>query len=440
MTKKSGPRKNIILVVGVPNDLTVVKRIVSFGKHRKNKYRYALILPAGKTPIPEEKEVLSLFDIILTCNFESPESIIQCLQPYEQEFLAVTARGEQNIPALQKLIPYLPYLRTPTQNSLTWATNKIEMRKRFAAYDKKISPSYMVVSDASKKTIKAITEKIGTPLVIKPAGLAASLLVTIAFHQEELDKSLRRTFRQIRAQYKKWDGRGDPQVLVEDFMEGEMYSIDIYVNSRGKMYFCPMVHIKTGRTIGFDDFFGYQQITPTNLTKESIAEAHETSKKAIRALGLRSTTVHLEFIKTEKGWKVIELGPRIGGFRDTLYELAYGIFHTENDIAIRIPERPKLPRKAKGHAVVFKIFARQEGTITNLTGIKKVQALESFYSMVQNKKIGDRAVFAKNGGKSIFNIFMFNKDRSELLADIRRMEQLLHIETQTQAEKKKKAQ
>ncbi|HEX9721857.1 MAG TPA: ATP-grasp domain-containing protein [Candidatus Paceibacterota bacterium] len=438
MARKSLPKKNIILLVGVPNDPAIAKRFVEFGKHRKNKYRYALLVFANRTPLESEKDVFGLFDIILTCNFDSAESIIQCLQPYEQEFLAVTARGEQNIPNFTKLIPYLPYLRTPTQDSLAWATSKFEMRKRFAAYDKKISPAFMLVSDANKKTIKAILEKIGTPLVIKPSGLAASLLVTIAFHEEELEKSLRRTFRQIRSQYKKWEGRGEPQVLVEQFMEGEMYSVDIYVNSRGKMYFCPLVHIKTGRSIGFDDFFGYQQMTPTGLSAESVAEAQEISKKAIRALGLRSTTVHIELMKTEKGWKVIELGPRVGGFRDILYELSYGIKHTDNDIAVRIPERPKLPRKLKGYAAAFKIFARQEGIITNLLGVKKVQELGSFYSMDANKKIGDRAVFAKNGGKSIFNIFLFNKDRSELLADIRRMEQMLKIETEPRAQKKGK--
>lgn len=310
------------------------------------------------------------------------------------------------------------------------------MRKRFAAYDKKLSPAYMVVTDASKKTLKAITEKIGTPLVIKPAGLAASLLVTIAFHQEELEKSLRRTFRQIRGQYKKWEGRGEPQLLVEDFMEGEMYSVDVYVNSRGKIYFCPLVHVKTGRAVGFDDFFGYQRIAPTLLSKESIADAELASKKAIHAIGLRSTTVHIELMKTEQGWKIIELGPRIGGFRDIIYELAYGIRHTENDIAVRIPERPKVPKKPKGHVAVFAIFARQEGVITNLIGIKKVQALKSFHTMDVNKKIGDRAVFAKNGGKSVFNVVLFNKERSSLLADIRRMEQLLKIEAESRPSKK----
>ena len=46
-------------------------------------------------------------------------------------------------------------------------------------------------------------------------------------------------------------------------------SVDGYVNNRGKVYFCPMVYIKTGISIGFDDFFGYMQLCPTQLKSES---------------------------------------------------------------------------------------------------------------------------------------------------------------------------
>jgi biotin carboxylase len=305
------------------------------------------------------------------------------------------------------------------------------MRKRFAAYNPRISPKFLVVENASKRTLKTIQQEIGLPVVIKPSGLAASLLVSIAFHAEELEQSLRRIFRKIRVQYRKVEGRGEPQVLVEQYIDGTMYSVDAYVAATGKIYFCPLVYVRTGREIGFDDFFGYQRLTPTDLSKESIQQAREVSADAIRAVSLLNTTVHVELMKTEQGWKIIELGPRAGGFRDFMYRFSYGIEHYANDIAVRAGKRPILPRKLQNHVAVFEIFAKQEGVVTNLNGVKKVQELESFHSMEVNKKIGERAVFAKNGGKSVFNIFLFNKDRSKLLADIRRMELFLKIETKT---------
>ena len=219
------------------------------------------------------------------------------------------------------------------------------------------------------------------------------------------------------------------ETVVQQFLDGQLYSIDAYVTSRGKVTFCPPVAVKTGQNIGFDDFFGYQQVTPTLLNKESIEEAECIAKKGIHALGLRSTTAHVELLKTEKGWKVVEIGPRIGGFRDQMYKKSFGINHTMNDILVRIPEKVSVPKKVLGHSAALKFFAKKEGILTKLTGIKKVQELESFDNIKINKKVGDRCMYAKNGGQSVFNIMLFNEDRSKLLADIRRLEQTIEIET-----------
>ena len=78
----------------------------------------------------------------------------------------------------------------------------------------------------------------------------------------------------------------------------------------------------------------------------------------------------------------------------------------------------------------MKFFPLKEGTLTSIKGLKKAQLLESFRSITVNKKIGDHCLYAKNGGLSVFNIILFNKDRSELLADIRRLEQAVEMITE----------
>jgi len=424
MSLKDKPQ-NGILIVGLVSP-GVAKSIVQMNKKYGFKFKYILI--TDKNPTLKEKETTTLFHYHLVVNFSSEKSITEALAPFDDSLLAITCRSEAEIPHFKKLLPHLPYLRTPTPDSLDWSTNKIKMRKRFRLYDKKITPNFLVVEDSRKATLKEIEKKINFPLVIKPSGLAQSLLVSVCYHQEELEKNLRQIFRKMGRLHKE-RGNHNPEVLVESFIEGDMYSVDAYVNSRGKVYFCPMVGVTTGKQIGFDDFFAYRTITPTSLNKNSIKDAEEVSTKAIHALGLRSVTAHVEILKTEKGWKVVEVGPRVGGFRQKMYELSFGIDHTANDILIRIPKVPKLSRRTKGYTLVFKIFAKKEGKITNLTGIKKVQLLKSFNHITVNKKVGDKAIFAKNGGKSICNITLFNKDRSKLLADARRLEQMIKIET-----------
>lgn len=419
----------ILFVNDIPDDPEVMRKDLNeYGKKNKKSFRLAIIRDTRRIEIGEAKEYAS--DIIyLSCDFSDPIKIQKALLPYQNEILAVTCRSEINIDSFSKLVPNVPYLRTPTSESLDWAIQKTMMRKRFNAYDKKITPKFSIVKNFSKETIKNVKEKVGFPLVVKPSGLASSLLISVCYYEEELEQTLEESFKVIRKIYKENDRKKEPELLVEQFMEGEMFSIDGYVSSKGKVYFCPLVKVKTGKQIGFDDFFGYQRILPANIKKSSSEKAQEVAKKGVHALGLRSVTVHIELMRLEDVWKVIEIGPRVGGYRNLMYQLSYGINHALNDILIRIPQKPIIPRKVKGHTAVFLFYAKKEGRLKAIKGVKKVQELESFKEIKINKKIGDVCKFAKNGGKFVCNLVLFNQDRSKLLADIRRMEKTLKIIT-----------
>ncbi len=422
-------KQDIILYVGKIQPYMVAS-LREYERHNKRKFRIALLHDTkDKRNVPTEELIKSL-DLLISCDTTSQKAIQEAIHPYEDELLAISCRGEDYIEMFARIIPFVPYLRTPTSESLAWSSDKLNMRRHLYTYNKKITPAYTIVKDTDKASLAKIEKKVGFPLIVKPTGLAASRLVTMCFHKEELESTLKKVFKKIHTIYQQTGGNWEPQVLVEQFMEGDMYSIDGYVTGRGRVYFVPMVHIKTGRTIGFDDFFGYQQMCPANLNKESEAAARDVAREAVRALALRSTTVHIELMKTEGGWKIIEVGARVGGFRQQMYEYSFGINHTANDVLIRIPETPAIRRKLKGYTVAMKFFAKKEGKLTKLTGIKRAQELGSFKEISVNKKIGDACTYAKNGGTSVFNIILFNPERSELLADIHRLEQMIEIETE----------
>lgn len=366
-------------------------------------------------------------DILVECDFSKPWKIAEALLPYQNQLLAITCRTEQNIARFAQVIPHVPYLRTPTPESLTWAVDKYEMRKRIKLHAPKINPIFTKVKNNTKVERARVIKKVSFPMVIKPANLAGSLFVSICYHEEELEKSLRTIFRKLNAAYKKDERLEQPTVVAEEFIEGELYSLDSYVNSRGGVHHCPLVLQKTARDIGRDDFYNYFQITPTALKKTSIEKAQEAAEQAIHALGLRSVTAHTELMKVDDEWKIVEVGPRAGGKRDLLHSLSCDINHTMNDVLVRIPRKPIIPKKCKGFSAYVKFFAEKEGVITETRGIKKIEDLDSFHSISVNKKVGDRSIFARNGGRSIFNAVLYNADRSKLLADIRRIEQTVQI-------------
>lgn len=426
--------KNIILFVNT-EAFTVTKETIkslnSYAKANELMFRYAVIYNNKTTKIDKEKFFIdSGVDIVIPCDLSDSLQIEGALMPYKEELLAITARSpESNIADIIKIIPHLPYIKTPTSESLIWATDKIRMRQQLSMYDKEIVPSFSVVESASPKILKELKNKVGYPMVIKPANLTLSLLVNICFHKEDLESNLKKSFRKIRKIYKENNRTNKPEILVEHFMEGDMYSVDVYVNDIGNLSYCPLVHIETGRSIGFDDFFGYKMISPTILNEASIEAAQEVAQKAIHALGLRNTTAHVELIKSDDTWQVIELGPRMGGFRHSMHKLTHNIDHQLNDVLIRIPKKPIIPKKLLGYSAGMKFFAPKEGIITEINGIKTIQELSSFKEIRQRLKVGDRATFSKNGGKAVFQIILFNKNRPDLLADIRRIEQAVKINT-----------
>ncbi|MBT3816732.1 MAG: ATP-grasp domain-containing protein [Candidatus Magasanikbacteria bacterium] len=421
--------QNIILYVGAVYG-HMIDAIRKYEKETKEKYRIGLIYHSKQKLDEFTQSQLDKIDIILSCDLNNDDAIQETLLPYKDEIVTLTCRPESSIPHLSNIIPHLPYIETPTVESLAWSTDKIQMRKRLHVCNKRLNPKFTVINDDSKKSIRQIIESVGFPLIVKPSGLAASRLVSICFHQEELEVVLKKVFKKIDAVHKQTNGTWTPRILIEQFMEGNMYSVDAYVDRKGRMKFCPMVYIKTGREIGFDDFFGYEQRTPTILNKQNNDNAQEIAKQAIKAIGLKNTSVHVELIREESGWKIIEMGPRVGGFRHMMYEQSNGINHTMNDVLNRIGKKPIIPKKRRGYAVAMKFFAKKEGRLSKLTGIKKLQELKSFKRLYTNKKIGDMCRFAKHGGGSVFNIIMCNPDRSKLLADIRRLEQMVVIEVE----------
>lgn len=415
-------QKNIIAyVMNLPGD--TVKNIRKYEKVNGKKYRILLI---WNSKIRRSDNVTG-YDLLIECDFNKPNKIAEALLPFQDELLAITCRSEAYMSRFAQIVPHVPYLRTPTTESIKWATDKYEMRRRLKLFDEKNTPRFTRILENTKAERKRVREKVGFPMIIKPANLAASLFVTICYHEEELETTLRTAFRKIKKAYENDRRTEEPKLIAEEYMDGDMYSIDSYVNSRGDVYHCPLVRVVTGKKIGRDDFFNYLQMTPTVFKRPTIEKAQEVATTAVHALGLRSTTVHIELMKVDDEWKVIELGPRVGGFRDFLHKLSCDINHTMNDVLIRIPQKPVIPKKCKGFATAMKWFSPTEGKIVEMKGIKKIENLESFHSIQLNKKIGDRAIFAKNGGRSIFNLFLYNNDRSKLLADIRRVEQLVKI-------------
>lgn len=365
---------------------------------------------------------------VISTDFDSAASLRKALLACDGDIIAVTSQYENSILELKKLLPYFPYLPMPSESSLDWSTEKKIMRQLLEGYNPSLVPSFVEVTNARTDTISEIETTLSYPMIVKPSGLEGSLLVNLVTNRSELLETLEHTFREIQHAYDTWIKRQEPSVLVEEFMDGDMYSIDTYVSDQGVCRHTPPVKVITGKKVGFDDFFGYMQTTPCGLDESSTALAYHTAEQACRALGLRSVTAHVELMRlSDNRWKIIELGPRIGGYRHDIYNLSYGINHIANDIINRAGETPIVNDILLKHTAAFNIYARQEGVIRKVEGIEIVKSLPSFVSLIQDFFPGDTAKFAKNNGDPIVKVILSHSSGDQFRHDTKIMEQTLRV-------------
>ena len=374
--------------------------------------------------------ILRNYQIILPCNFSDPSEILRTIKPVARRLKAVLCRGSFNIACFQRIIPFVPYVKTPSAESLEWAMNKISTRQLLRAYDERLGPKSLTVTDANAETVARVESEIGLPAIIKPAGLAESILVQVATDREELDRILREMFDCLQRVYEENHGHGEPKVLVEEFYDGKIYSIECFIDSQGAVYCCPLVREVTGREAGFPDFFIYQRIAPVQLKPTEVKEAETAARHAVHALALRSCTAHVELIHTKQAWKIIEVNPRLGGFREDLYRDVFGFSVSENDILIRMDLIPTIRRVVRGYSLILKMYARREGRIISIRGTRLARKLPSFQKLWLRRKVGDTHLFASHGGTNVLTVWLHHKSESVLQADVRRAEELLQIKVE----------
>lgn len=370
---------------------------------------------------------------VISADFNSPADLRRALKPYQNTAVALISQYENSITEYKKLIPYLPHLPAPTETSLEWSTDKKLMREAFNAYDPSLSPASMEVRNASPQTIAAIEATITYPMIIKPSGLERSLLVSVVHNSRELAATLASTFKQLDKAYKKWMKRLTPAIVVEELMEGDMYSVDTYISSDGTCRHAAPIKVVTGRKVGFEDFFSYLQMSPSGLSAEEVQQAHDTVAKACRALGLRSVTAHTELMNTPRGWKIIEVGPRIGGYRHELYTLSHGMNHIANDVLNRAGQEPEIPSAPSGYAAIFKTYGRQEGILSGIDGLETIQKLPSYVTMKTPFRRGDEVKFARNNGDAVIEITLCHGNAKQLQKDIATIESVLDIQVESAA-------
>lgn len=365
----------------------------------------------------------------MVCDFKSDSELCATVKQFEEHLLLVTCSAESSQMDFQRVLPHVPYTLGPSERSLEWATHKGKMRELIGAYDSSLVPKVQPVANASDTEVAKVLDALTFPMMVKPTGLSDSSLVAKVQNEDELRRTLHDSFAALEDTYKRNRGNGEPGIIVEEFMEGQQFTIDGYINDKGQIWLLPLVTGKSAYQMGLVGFYTYQTETYHELTSEEDAAGKQAAEHAIHAIGLRSSVAHMDMLKTASGWKIVEIGARPGAMRQEIYEASYGVDHALNEFLIKIGFEPEMGNGLRTHSMVFKVYPDAAGEVVVIDGIDEARRHPSSYTVQQFTHPGDMVLPTVQGGSVAVQGILCGTDVTQLRREVAEVQASIKIRT-----------
>ncbi len=354
----------------------------------------------------------------IVCDFSSEQNILEGVERLRQKYKVdgVIATYENYIRAAAIIARALNLPGMPVEAAEA-CTDKFKMRNLFARAPQKVSPDFHLVEH--EQDITDFAETHSFPLILKPANLAKSLLVTKSRNREELLDNYHAMVEKIGPVYAKYAPHMQPKILIEEFLVGSIHSVDAFVDSQGVAHVLDqVVDYQTGYDIGFEDNFHYSRLLPSALSEKDIQAIRSTAAIGCQALGMKNSPAHVEIILTNDGPRIVEIGARNGGYRDRMHGLANGIDIPGNALKLALGQQPDITASRNDACAVLELFPKQPGTFTGITNADVIKNLPSFVYFDIKAKVGVFVGKASDGYKMCAIVMLHNPSREQFLKDL----------------------
>ncbi len=370
----------------------------------------------------------------IRCDFSSRESILEAVARLPQSVDAVMTLHENYVLPCAWICKYLGFDGMSEASALA-CTDKFLMREAFRKSPEPISPDYALVD--GEETVRQFAATHQFPLILKPANLVKSLLVTKNDSLDELLENYHHTARIIDDVYKQYAPNRQPAIIVEEFLVGSMHSVAGFADSSGEMHIVDqIVDLKLARDIGYNDNFLYCRSLPSTLSETDQKALRECARLGMQTLGMKSSPAHVEIILTKDGPRIVEIGARLGGYRDRMYRLANGIELLTATADIASGKKPKLGAIRHEQCAVFELFPKNPGVFKGISNAAKVPSLSSHVYFNIKANPGDYVGKAADGYKCCAVIILHHADARQLATDVAIINEFVRVETSETAGKK----
>ncbi|RQX01603.1 ATP-grasp domain-containing protein [Micromonospora arida] len=242
------------------------------------------------------------------------------------------------------------------------ARNKITMVERLHVAGVAV-PSTIAVTGEEEVYDHLRRQTFSFPLVVKPAENAGSTGVSVVERLDELTAA----FQRVRLQRGPYGIHLDPRVVVQEYIDGEEFSVESLTQDGQTEHVCitkkqttsGAYRVETGHTL------------PSNLDPIARQQVLQQVTMAAAATGIRNSWSHCEVKRKPDGaWVVLEIAPRIGGGRITLLtSLALEIDMAGAALAVALGQPVELAPTRRAFAAIRRPLAPRGGRLLAVQGM-----------------------------------------------------------------------
>lgn len=261
---------------------------------------------------------------------------------------------------------------------MAWrATNKHLMREAFEKYGAPSPQSYCTID--ANEAWHFFCDKFDTNAILKPSrnsGSRGIAKIERGISREKFLELYGRAFNESR----------DKQVLIEQFIEGPEFSVEIIVWNNA----VNVLTVTDKKTTGAPYFVELGHNQPSVFPTEIVEIVKNAAIDGVKALELNNCACHAE-IKVENGRAyIMEIGARLGGdFISTeLTHLSTGIDMVAAAIDVALGTEPYLEPKEEKHGVCIRYFCPKSGRLMSIEGLEVLGDAHVYLSEIYCK-VGD---------------------------------------------------
>ncbi|WP_046176009.1 ATP-grasp domain-containing protein [Domibacillus indicus] len=277
---------------------------------------------------------------------------ITALQHKGHTISAVTSFVDQYVHTASQLADEF-YDNCLSTDAIFIMENKEETREFLS--NEPYTPAFLLVDKSTPASAIAFPDNLTYPVMVKCPKSTGSKDVIFAADKEEVRKSTS----------KLKDKYPDETLIIEEYISGEQYLVEVIVY-KGKIITAAIIEqeITRGKRFIVTGYGVLADVAPE--IEESIGEI---TQSIVTALDIENGAFHLELRKTENGWKLIEINPRIsGGAMNKMIEAAFGYSLVEETLKMLTGEAPCLEKKKSRFVFTQHVIVGQKGILERVTG------------------------------------------------------------------------